>query len=76
MAPTSKNARKNRGSGVKLVVEVNGADVEVCPALFIGKPVGLGNYIAVQDKATKKLLLGADKRPLVWKTSNIKKKVA
>ena len=76
MAPTSKKDKKNRGSGVKLIVNYNGKEVEVCPALFIGKHVGMRNYMAVQDKNTKTLLLDEKKQPLVWKITKIEKRVA
>ena len=76
MAPTSKNAKKNRGSGIKLVLEHNGKRVEVCPALFIGKTAGMRNYMAVQEKATKSLLLDSSGNPLVWKTAKIEKETA
>ena len=76
MAPTSKNAKKKRGSGVKLIVNYNGKEVEVCPALFVGKHVGMRNYMAVQDKGAKTLLLDEKGQPLVWKITKIEKRAS
>lgn len=71
MANVSKNAKVNRGSKTKSVIVYNGKEVEICPAMFIGKSDGKSNYIAVQNKATKELLLDQLGLPLRWKTSNI-----
>ena len=75
MAPNvSKNAKTSRGSGVKVVIKYNGQETEVCPAMFIGKTAGLRNYLAVQDKNTKALLLDKNGLPLPWKISKIERK--
>ena len=60
MAPNvSKNAKTNRAATTKLVIMHEGKEVEVAPALFIGKTNGMRNYMAVQDKASKAVLLDA-----------------
>jgi len=75
MAPNvSKNAKTNRGASTKTVLNYNGKEVEVCPAMFIGKTAGMRNYIAVQDKGSKALLLDEKGMPLVWKISKIERK--
>ena len=66
MAPNvSKNAKTNRGASTKKVLVLNGKEYEVVPALFIGKTAGKRNYMAVQDKASKTLLLDDNGMPLV-----------
>ena len=52
----------------------NDKEIEVVPAKFIGKTVGLRNYMAVQDKASKALLLDANGVPLEWNKANIERK--
>ncbi len=74
MAPSSKNAKTNRGETTKNVILYNGAEVEVCPALFFGKTAGMRNYMVVQNKASKALLVDANGVPLPWKTAKIEKK--
>ena len=75
MAPNvSKNAKTARGSGIKNVLVYNGKEVEVCPAKFIGKTAGMRNYIAVQDKASKNLLVDEKGMPLIWAISKIERK--
>ena len=71
MANVSKNAKTNRGSKSKSVIIYNGKEIEVCPVMFIGKSCGASNYIAVQDKNTKELLLDNTGMPLRWKISGI-----
>ena len=76
MANVSKNAKTNRGAGSKYVLMYNGKEVEICPAMFIGKTAGMRNYIAVQDKGSKALLVDNEGKPLVWKiTPKEKKKI-
>ena len=75
MAPNvSKNAKTNRGSNTKYVLMYKGKEIEVCPAQFIGKTAGMRNYMAVQEKSSKALLLDDEGMPLVWKISKIEKK--
>lgn len=80
MAPSvSKNAKTDRGSKSKSILNYNGKEIEVCPAMFIGKTddkSGMKNYMAVEDKASKTLLLDKNGVPLVWAISNIEKKVS
>ena len=72
MAPNvSKNAKVTRGSGTKNVLSYKGKEVEVCPAKFFGKTAGMRNYMAVEDKVAKVLLLDDDGMPLIWAISNI-----
>ena len=52
----------------------NDKEIEVVPAKFIGKTVGLRNYMAVQDKASKALLLDTNGVPLEWNKANIERK--
>lgn len=66
MAPNvSKNAKTSRGSGKKSILNYKGKEVEVCPARFIGKTAGMRNYMAVEDKSSKTLLLDDKGVPLV-----------
>ena len=75
MAPNvSKNAKTNRTATTKNVVMYNGKEVEVVPARFIGKAIGFRNYMAVQDKASKTLLLDANGVPLEWNKASIERK--
>ena len=75
MAPNvSKNAKTARGAGTKNVLNYKGKEVEVCPAKFFGKTAGMKNYMAVEDKNAKTLLLDDNGMPLVWAISNIEKK--
>jgi hypothetical protein len=75
MAPkVSKNAKVNRSATVKFVVMHAGKEVEVCPASFIGKTAGMRNYMAVQEKATKLLLLDEAGMPLEWNKTIIDKR--
>lgn len=75
MAPNvSKNAKTNRGASTKVVLNYKGKEVEVCPAMFIGKSAGMRNYMAVQDKASKTLLLDDNGMPLIWKISKVERK--
>ena len=75
MAPNvSKNAKTNRVATTKLVIIYEGKEVEVVPAFFIGKTAGRRNYMAVQDKASKALLLDAAGNPLEWNVSRIERK--
>jgi hypothetical protein len=75
MAPNvSKNAKTNRAATTKNVVIHNGKEVEVVPARFIGKAVGFRNYMAVQDKASKILLLDANGMPLEWNKAPVERK--
>ena len=75
MAPNvSKNAKTNRAATTKLVIMHEGKEVEVAPALFVGKTAGKRNYMAVQDKASKALLLDAAGNPLEWNVSRIERK--
>ena len=69
----SKNAKTNRAATTKNVVMYNGKEVEVVPAKFIGKTIGLRNYMAVQDKASKALLLDANGVPLEWNKAHIER---
>ena len=74
MAPNvSKNAKTNRAATTKNVVMYNGKEVEVVPAKFIGKTIGLRNYMAVQDKASKALLLDTNGVPLEWNKAHIER---
>ena len=66
----SKNAKTNRGANTKYVLTVNGKDVEICPAQFIGKTAGFRNYMAVQDKASKALICDEKGNPLEWNLAN------
>ena len=75
MAPNvSKNAKTNRGASTKHVLMYNGKEVEVCPAMFIGKSAGMRNYMAVQDKGSRTLLVDGEGKPLIWKISKIERK--
>lgn len=75
MAPNvSKNAKTNRAATTKLVIMHEGKEVEVAPALFVGKTNGMRNYMAVQDKASKALLLDVAGNPLEWNVSRIERK--
>src|SRR5574344_1437633 len=75
MAPNvSKNSKVNRSASEKVVLQYNGKDVEVAPVLFIGKTAGMRNYMAVQEKGTKKMLVDEKGMPLPWKTSKIERK--
>lgn len=74
MAPSSKNAKTNRGETTKNVITHGGKEVEVCAALFFGKTAGMRNYMAVQDKASKALLVDSNGVPLPWKTAKIERK--
>ena len=75
MAPNvSKNAKTNRAATTKNVVIHNGKEFEVVPARFIGKAVGFRNYMAVQDKASKILLLDANGMPLEWNKAPVERK--
>ena len=75
MAPNvSKNAKTNRTATTKNVIVHNGKEVEVVPARFIGKAVGFRNYMAVQDKASKTLLLDTNGVPLEWNKAPIERK--
>ena len=75
MAPNvSKNAKTARGSGMKNVLLYKGKEVEVCPALFFGKTAGMRNYMAVQNKSSKELLLDDEGKPLACAISKIQRK--
>jgi hypothetical protein len=68
-AKISKNAKTNRGSVPKPYVTYNDKEIEVCPAMFIGAFANAKTYMAVQEKATKKLLLDNLGNPLSWQTT-------
>ncbi len=75
MAPNvSKNAKTNRGSNTKYVLNVNGKEIEVCPARFDGSASNMRKYTAIEDKASKMLILDSNGVPLNWYTTNIEKK--
>ena len=65
-AKVSKNAKTTRGSGIKIFFN----DKEIVPVLFVGNFIGVGKYIAAQDKATKDLILDGNKLPISWNVLN------
>ena len=71
MANVSKNAKTNRQATSKSILLYNGKEVEVVPVKFIGNTAGMRNYIAVQDKSTKAILVDSNNVPLEWNKSNI-----
>ena len=75
MAPNvSKNAKTNRSAKEETVFNYNGTDVAVTPALFIGKTDGKRNYMALQAKKNRALLLDRDGMPISWKTATLVKR--
>jgi hypothetical protein len=58
----SKNSKTNRGSGVAAYL----GSIVITPARFVGLFVGLGNYIAVLNKATGELIVDQNGKPLHW----------
>jgi len=75
MAPNvSKNAKVDRGSNIQNILNYKGKEIEVSPVLFIGKTAGMRNYMAVQDKSSKTLLLDDNGIPLAWSISKIERR--
>ena len=72
MANVSKNAKTNRQATSKIVLLYNGKDIEVVPVKFIGNTAGMRNYIAVQDKSTKDILVDNNNIPLEWNKVTLK----
>ncbi len=70
----SKNAKTNRGATSKNVLMYKGSEVEVVPVKFIGKTAGMRDYMAVQDKSSKQILVDDNNMPLEWNKSNIERK--
>ncbi len=67
----SKNARTNRGATFKVFYLHNEKKTEVVPIMFYGVFLGLGNYMALQDKSSKQVLLDKNNSPIAWSSADL-----